>query len=166
MPKAQKKKKTSKPVSPQKFMDDLGAARQSLALIAAVELDLFTPIAEGKRTAADVARAIKSPERGVERLLDAMVGMGYLTKRGRQYGLTPLADSFLVRTRPSYLGAIVQESRITLPGWMHLTDVIRTGRPAMGVDTDAGREVFPRRVRAIFPMSHSVARALKGDLPA
>src|SRR5688572_22418860 len=95
-----------------------------------------------------------------------MVGLGYLTKRGRQYGLTPLSDTFLVRTRPSYLGAIVEESRITLPGWMQLTDVIRSGRPVMGVDTDEGREVFPRLVRAIFPMTYNVARALVDALPA
>jgi 3-hydroxy-5-methyl-1-naphthoate 3-O-methyltransferase len=158
-------KKTREPVTPEKFMEDLWAARRSLALIAAIELDVFTAIAEGKKTSADVARAIKAPRRGVERLLDAMVGLEYLTKRGSQYGLTPLSDTFLVRKRQGYLGAIVDESRIALPGWMQLTDVIRTGRPVVGVDTDQGREIFPRLVRAMFPITFNAARALVGALP-
>src|SRR5438128_2392372 len=122
-------KKPSEPVTPMKIMNDLWAARVSLTLVAAIELDLFTTIAEGKKTVADITKAIKSPKRGVERLLDALVGMGYLTKRGTQFGLTPVADTFLVRTKPSFIGAMADESRITLPGWMQLAEVVRSGKP-------------------------------------
>ena len=76
-------KKTREPVTPEKFMEDLWAARRSLALIAAIELDVFSAIAEVKKPSADVARAIKAPRRGVERLLDAMVGLEYLARRGQ-----------------------------------------------------------------------------------
>src|SRR6185436_10921946 len=89
-------------VTPMKFMNDLWAARVALTLIAAIDLDLFTTIAQGKKTAADVAKTIGAPKRGVERLLDALVGMGYLTKRGSQLGLSPIADMFLVRTKHTY----------------------------------------------------------------
>src|SRR5207237_4080516 len=103
-------------------------ARLSLTLIAAVELDIFTIIAKGNKTVADIAKALKAPKRTVERLLDALVGMEYLTKRGSQFGLAPVADTFLVRTKPSFMGAMADESRITLPGWMQLADVIRSGK--------------------------------------
>lgn len=89
MSKAQMKKART-PVTPQKCFDDIWAGRQTYALIAAVELDVFTAIAERNKTAADVARAVNASKRGAEHLLDALVPMGYLTKKGNQYGLTPI----------------------------------------------------------------------------
>jgi ubiquinone/menaquinone biosynthesis C-methylase UbiE len=157
--------KTSKPVTPEKLLGDLWAARQTLALIAAIELDVFTPIAEGKRTIAEIAAAVKAPRRGLERLLDAMAGLGYLKKTGDRFTLTPVADTFLVRNRQSYLGAMADESRMTLPGWMQLGEVVRSGRPVTGVDTDEGRAFFPRLVRAIFPLTYNGARALVAAFP-
>lgn len=158
-------KKSGAPVTPEKFFNDIWAARQAFALIAAVELDVFTAIAERNKTAPDVARAVNASKRGVEHLLDALVGMGYLTKKGSQYGLTPVADTFLVRTRQSYIGALTEESRMTLPGWTQLTDVIRSGRPVASVDTAEGRDFFPRLVRAIFPLTYNAARSLVGSWP-
>ena len=104
MSKAEVKKSTA-PVTPMKFIDDLWGARVSLTLSAAVELDIFTLIAQGNRTVPDIAKALKAPKRTVERLLDALVGMEYLTKRGSQFGLMPVADTFLVRTKASFMGA-------------------------------------------------------------
>ena len=164
MSKAQMKQ-SSEPVTPMKFINDLWAARVSLTLIAAIELDVFTTIAQGKKTAADVAKAIKAPKRGVDRLLDALVGIGYLTKKGSQLGLTPVADTFLVRTKHTFIGAMADESRITLPGWMQLADVVRSGKPVAGVDTAEGREFFPRLVKAIFPMTYGAARGLVAAFP-
>src|SRR4051812_47614874 len=159
-------KKDSIPVSPMKFMEDLWAARVALAVIAAVQLDVFTTIAQGRRTAADIAKSLKVPKRGLERLLDALVGIGYLTKKGIEFGLTPISDTFLVRTKPSYIGAMADESQITLPGWLKLADVIRSGKPAAGVDTAEGREFFPRLVKAIFPMTYNAARGLVDGFPS
>ena len=164
MPKAQMKK-AGKAVTPMKFVNDLWAARFSLALAAAVELDIFTLIAQGNRTASDVAKALKAPKRGVERLLDALVGMDYLTKKANQFGLTPVADTFLVRTKPSFMGAMARESQMTLPGWMKMAEVIRTGKPMVAIDAAEGREFFPELVKAIFPLTYAGASALVQALP-
>src|SRR6185295_9200944 len=158
-------KKPSAPVTPMKFMNDLWSARVALTLIAAIELDVFTTIAQGNRTAADVAGAIKAPKRGVEHLLDALVGMEYLTKRGTQYGLTPVADTFLVRTKPSFIGAMADEVRITMPGWQQLAEVVRTGKSAAGIDAEEGHEFFPKLVKAIFPLTYAGARGLVAAFP-
>jgi len=164
MAKAQAKKSAAA-VSPMKFVNDLWAARFSMAMVAAVDLDIFTVIAQGKRTAAEIAKAVKGPQRGVERLLDALVGMEYLTKRGSQYALRPVADTFLVSTKHTFIGGMADETRITLPGWMQLADVIRSGKPVSAVDTAEGREFFPRLVRAIFPMTFGGARSLVQKFP-
>jgi len=158
-------KKSGEPVTPMKFVNDLWAARMSLTVIAAVELDVFTAISEGNKTAADVAKALKVPKRGIERLLDGLVGTGYLTKKRDQFGLTPVADKFLVRTKPSYIGAMADESRITLPAWLQLAEVVRSGKSVSGVDTAEGRDFFPRLVRAIFPLTYNSARVLVRSFP-
>src|SRR5215475_4027050 len=110
MAKAQAKKSAAA-VSPMKFVNDLWAARFSMAMVAAIDLDIFTVIAQGKRTAAEIAKTVKGPQRGVERLLDALVGMEYLTKRGSQYALRPVADTFLVSTKHTFIGGMADETR-------------------------------------------------------
>ena len=109
-------KKAREPITPMKIVNDLWAARVSLTLAAAVDLDIFTLITQGNKTAADITKALGAPKRGVERLLDSLVATGYLTKRGAQFGLTPVADTFLVRTKPSFIGPMADETLMTLPG--------------------------------------------------
>jgi len=153
-------------VTPQQIIEHLWAARAAQALVAGVELDVFTQIAQGKRTAREVARAAKASERGVEHLLDALTGLGYLNKKGERYGLEPIAERFLVRGREGYMGGFVYETKLTWPGWGNLTEVVRSGRPVKAVDTDqGGREFFPQLVEAIFPMSYGAARAAVAAIP-
>ncbi len=66
MSKAQMKK-SSEPLTPMKFMNVLCAARVSLTLIAAIDLDIYTAISWGNKTVADLAKALNAPKRGVER---------------------------------------------------------------------------------------------------
>ena len=153
-------------VSPQQIINDLWAARAAQALVAGVELDVFTHINSGKRTAKDVARAAKSNARATEHLLDALTGLGYLSKKNGNYKLEPVADNFLVKGKPAYMGAFAYETRLTWNGWAQLTEVIKTGRPIEVVDTDeGGREFFPKLVAAIFPMSYAGARAAVASMP-
>lgn len=153
-------------VTPQPFMEDLWAGWRTQALIAGIELDVFTHIASGKRTAKEVARAAKASENGVARLLDALVGMGYLTRKGDRYGLTPVADRFLDRSKESFVGDMAFAQKMTWQMWGSLTDSVRSGRPASTVDQDtAGREFFPKLVAAIFPMSFQAARVTAAQLP-
>jgi ubiquinone/menaquinone biosynthesis C-methylase UbiE len=147
-------------VTPQQIIQDLWAARGAQALVAGVELDVFSRIAEGKRTAREIARTASATARGTEHLLDALVGLGYLNKRGNQYGLGPVAERFLVRGREGYMGGFVYETKLTWPGWSRLTEVIRSGRPVEAVDTEqGGREFFPKLVEAIFPLSFGASRS-------
>jgi len=153
-------------VTPQQIIEHLWAARAAQALVAGVELNVFTQIAEGKRTAKEIARAAKANERGVEHLLDALTGLGYMNKKGDRYGLELIAERFLVRGSEKYMGAFVYETKLTWPGWANLTEVVRSGRPIKAVDTDqGGREFFPQLVEAIFPMSYGAARAVVAAMP-
>jgi ubiquinone/menaquinone biosynthesis C-methylase UbiE len=153
-------------VAPEQIIEDLWAARHAQVLVAGVELEVFTHIAQGKRTAKEIARASRAAPRPVERLLNALVGIGYLNKKGERYGLEPVAENFLVQGREAYMGGLIYETKLNWQTWSNLTETVRTGKPAVAVDTDqAGRDFFPKLVSAIFPLSYTGARAAAASLP-
>ncbi len=152
--------------TPERIIQDIWAARNAQALMAGTELDFFTHINNGKHTAKEVARAARASERGARRLLDALVGLGYLSKKDNSYYLEPVSERFLVRGEPTYLGPMVNETRLVWESWSHLTEVVKSGRPFSAVDTEqTGRDFFPKLVTAIFPMSYGAAREAAAAFP-
>src|SRR4029077_19928661 len=77
------------PPSPVRIFQTLGAYNQTAALKAAIELDLFTAVAEQHRTIADIAPRIGASEKGTRVLCDSLVVMGFLSKSGSTYELAP-----------------------------------------------------------------------------
>src|SRR5688572_17597786 len=94
--------------SPALFFDTATAYQRTEALRAAVELDLFTHVAAGRRTAADIATACEADPRGVRILADYLTIFGFLRKEGDQYALTPDTDVFLNRASPAYVGGALE----------------------------------------------------------
>jgi ubiquinone/menaquinone biosynthesis C-methylase UbiE len=153
-------------VTPDEIFQLLWAPLAAQALIAGVELAVFTHISQGKNTAGEIARATGASVSGIEPLLDALVGMSYLNKKGGRYGLEPISEAFLVRGKQTYMGDMIYSTKLTQGGWMELTDVVRSGLPTSTVDSEtAGREFFPKLVSAIFPMSFGASRAAVASLP-
>jgi hypothetical protein len=76
----------------------------SLAMLAGMKLDVFTPLKDGPLTCLAIAKAIGvNPDR-LRPLLYALVNAGLLTVDGERFANTPEADEFLVRSKPAYLG--------------------------------------------------------------
>ena len=64
-------------VTPEQIIDDLWAPRATQVLVTAVELDLFSRLADGAKSAAQVAAEAGAAPRPVRHLLDALVALGY-----------------------------------------------------------------------------------------
>jgi ubiquinone/menaquinone biosynthesis C-methylase UbiE len=94
-------------VSPALFFDTVNAYQRTEALKAAIELDLFTAIGEGRETAREVAGKCGASERGTRILCDYLVVLGFLTKQQDRYGLTPDTAMFLDRRSPAYAGGAI-----------------------------------------------------------
>src|SRR5438309_1463784 len=94
--------------SPMLFFETANAYQRSAALKSAVELELFTAIAQGDGTAADIARRVNAAERGVRILADFLVVAGFLTKSGNKYALTQDTAVFLDKRSPKYIGGAVE----------------------------------------------------------
>jgi hypothetical protein len=75
--------------SPALFFDTISAYERTEALRAAIELDLFMRVAEGQRTAAELAGACEAAPRGVRILADYLTVIGFLKKHDDRYELTP-----------------------------------------------------------------------------
>src|SRR5260370_12006223 len=125
--------------SPVLFFQTVNAYQRTEALKTAIELDLFTIIAEGNSTAAAIAQRCKAAERGVRILSDYLVTLGFLTKQNNNYGLTQDTAVFLSRKSPAYLGSAIgflNAARLR-EGYTHLTEAVRKGGCALGEGTVA-----------------------------
>jgi ubiquinone/menaquinone biosynthesis C-methylase UbiE len=157
---------TQTDVTPQRIIEDMWAGWRAQTVVAGIELDIFTHIAAGKHTAEEIARSVSASEHGTQRLLDALVALGYLSKKDNSYGLEPISETFLIRDKGLYIGEMAYTTKLTWEMWSKLTDVVRSGRSIDSVDREeVGREFFPKLVAALFPLSFGASRAAVAALP-
>lgn len=129
-----------------------------------LRLGVFSHIAAGRQSAAAVALASGSNERGTRMLLDALVPLGLLDKHNNRYGLTPLASRYLVRKSPDYLGSFFESDELW-ESWGQLEEVIRTGKPAFRVEQQGlAEQFFPILVRTLHVLHRDRARVAAGAL--
>jgi ubiquinone/menaquinone biosynthesis C-methylase UbiE len=136
----------------------------TLAVGAAVELDLFTIIHRGKTTAAEIAAEANAHESSTCRLLDAMVALKYLTRKKDRYGLVPAVATFLVRSSDLYMEGGGKYASGHLMGWTELAKAVRTGAPVITDEPGARGEFFSMLVRCIFPPGYAAATAAVNSL--
>lgn len=150
--------------SPILFFETVNAYQRTAALKAAIELDVFTALAEVSTTAQAVAARCRTSERGMRILLDYLVIIGLLTKAGEQYALTPDSALFLDRNKPSYLGGTIEfllAPEVT-GGFDKLSEAVRQGRTAVSDEGTMEPEnpIWVRFARAMVPMVMMSAQAI------
>jgi hypothetical protein len=87
-------------LNPGRIIAMMTAFEQTAALSAAIELGLFSAIAQGAKTVDALSAACAAAPRGVRILSDALAVYGLLTKADGHYDLTPEAAAFLDRANP------------------------------------------------------------------
>src|SRR5207249_4861131 len=80
----------------------------SKALLSAVELGLFTELAKGPLTLDDIRARLNLHERSICDFLDALVALGMLKREQGTYANTPATDLYLDRTKPTYMGGMLE----------------------------------------------------------
>ena len=151
--------------SPEHFFQSVSAYQRSAALKAAVELDLFTAVAEGNREAQSIATRCDASERGVRILSDFLVIDGFLTKDEGGYGLTQDSAIFLDRRSPAYMGGVLEFllAPTLLAGFEDLAGAVRKGGTVIpdGGTVAVENPLWVKFARAMVPMAAPVA----GQLP-
>lgn len=156
-----------RPVTPERMMQFAFGFAPPLMLEAAVRHHVFDVLDAGPKTVAQVSAETGASVRGLRALMNALVGLGLLAKDGEEcYALTPESAAFLVSGKPGFYGGLFRHASTQLmPAWMHMTEIVRTGRPALAVNQeDDGSEFFEDFVEDIFPNSYPGAVALAGAL--
>jgi hypothetical protein len=147
----------------------------SKALLSAVELGLFSELADaGPLDAESLRDRLGLHERSATDFLDALVALGMLEREEGRYSNTPATDVFLDRSKPSYVGGILEMANARLyPFWGSLTEGLRTG--LLQNEAKGGEDFFealysdPERLalfaRAMTGVSGGAAHAIAAKFP-
>jgi hypothetical protein len=102
----------------------------SKALLSAVEMELFTELAQQPRDLASLQSRLRLHPRSARDFLDALVALGFLERVDGVYRNTPSTNQFLDKRKHSYIGGILEMANHRLfAHWNHLTVALRTGKP-------------------------------------
>jgi ubiquinone/menaquinone biosynthesis C-methylase UbiE len=147
-------------LSPRRLMRILGDFANSQILDASIEYDFFTLIHKGLQSAEEIARAAGTDARATRIVLDSLPALGLIEKRGGKYFLTPTADVFLVKEKPSYVGDFRHVALALWDGMAHLKESLKTGKPLSRMDTGAELQVWEKLVLGIIVIAEPAAKAL------
>lgn len=144
------------------------AFQLSAAFKAAVELELFTRIAEGNKTAAEIGTASAASERGIRILADTLTVVGMLKKTYGEYSLTDVSAFFLDKKSPAYMGSCVEflMHPMQMRGYDDLTNAVRQGGTTITVDgaVDPESPMWVTFARAMAPLMFPSAEAIAANL--
>jgi ubiquinone/menaquinone biosynthesis C-methylase UbiE len=154
-----------------RIFETLRAFQETAALKSAIELGIFSAIAEGATTAGQIATKCGASERGVRILCDTLTASELLLKREGQYQNTRDGAMFLDRHSPAYLGGVADF--LCLPELMsgfleNLTEAVRKGAT---VQPDAGivnqdNPMWVTFARAMAPLTKLSAEFIAGHVSA
>lgn len=156
----------SQELSPQRILQFGFGYAPPLILEAAIQHRVFDALDSGPKTVEEMAQATGASARGLRILMNALVGLEFLTRESENYSLTPDSAKFLVTTKPSFMGGMFRHmSRQLIPNWLCLGEVVQTGKPAKGVNQEGtGAEFFRDFVEDLFPSGYPAAQAMAREL--
>jgi hypothetical protein len=127
----------------------------SKTLLSAVELGVFSVLAQGPANLATLQTKLDLHPRSARDFLDALVALKFLDRKNGIYSNSAEADLFLDRAKPSYVGGMLDmASRRLFAFWASLTEALRTGEhqneAKHGVDVFAATYADPQRLRGFL----------------
>jgi 2-polyprenyl-3-methyl-5-hydroxy-6-metoxy-1,4-benzoquinol methylase len=159
---------TAPAVTPEPIWQLMTAFQLSAAYKTAVELELFTRIAEGNQTAAELASSCGAAERGVRILADTLTVVGILQKEGDRYSLGDAAATFLDKRLPTYLGDAVNfiMGEAQRRGFDDLTNAVRHGGSQVKGEAslDPDSPMWVTFAKAMMPLMVPNAQAIAQNL--
>jgi precorrin-6B methylase 2 len=155
------------PVTPERIMQFAWGYVPPLVLEAAVRNRVFDVLDGGPKSLSQVSQETGASERGLAAVMNVLVGLELLAKdKQGLYSLTPESSTFLVSTKPAFHGGLLRHgSQQLIPRWLHLNEIVETGKPAASVNEQgAGSDFFQQFVNDILPLSYPAAQVLSRHL--
>jgi len=95
----------------------------------AVELKIFDALRDAPMTSSGLAKALALDPQAGELFLNALTALGLLNKQADKFSLAEVAEQFLVRSSPQYLGGMIHFEGSLWSCWEKLDQALRTGKP-------------------------------------
>src|SRR5262245_27157900 len=113
---------------PAPVLDLLEAFRRSKTMFAAVALGVFDALDDGPLSLNALANRLSANADALERLLDACVNLGLLSRGHEGYANTPASSTYLCKSSPRRLTGYINFSNGPMwKLWTHLEDAVREG---------------------------------------
>lgn len=122
-------------VLPDDLFETIRAFMPSRVILTALELDVFTALGEGCN-ANELAKRIAADPRGTEALLNALVSLGLLQKEDGIFRNAASAARFLAEGSGDSARQAQLHTANMWKRWSHLTESVKSGRPAPSVRDD------------------------------
>jgi predicted nicotinamide N-methyase len=116
---------------PDRIMELAYGFRAAKVLLSAVELDVFTMLADGPRDLDSLREQIGISGRGARDFFDTLVALGLIERDASGYYRNASeSDLYLDRRKPTYIGGELDHVNLrAYPHWRLLTTALRTGKP-------------------------------------
>ncbi len=146
--------------SPERIMQVASGHWASRILASALHYDLFTHLSKEPCDADALAKRANISPRGAQALLDGVLGLGFVVKKGNAYQNGPEADTFLIKGKPTYLG-FAGMANFDWMGWNTLNEAVKQGtsQNAMASYEVENLDFWEPLVTAIAPLAFPVAQA-------
>jgi hypothetical protein len=149
--------------NPEKILQTGMAFWASKTLLSAVELEVFTVLANQPLDGASLESKLGLHPRSSRDFFDALVALGFLRRENGVYANTPDTAIFLDKSKPSYIGGILEMSNHRLYRfWNDLTPGLRSGKPQNevkeGTDLFAVLYEDPARLKEFLRAMSGVSR--------
>jgi predicted nicotinamide N-methyase len=118
-------KPSEAPVTTVRLQNIAQSYGQSAALMAAVEIGVFTAISKGAGTYDEVARAVDIHPTNAERLMVMLCAAGLLEKSGDRHKNAADVERFLVEGEPGYMGPWITFTKPQWNEWGRLSEHLR-----------------------------------------
>ncbi len=154
-------------VTPERIIQLAWGYVPPLVLEAAIHHRVFDVLDSGPKTISEVQKETGASERGLSSIMHCLTGLNFLEKHADgRFSLTPESSAFLVSTKPAFHGGLLRHgSKQLIPKWLHLNEIVQTGKPSHSVNQEeTGGEFFQKFVTDILPLSYPAALALSRHL--
>jgi SAM-dependent methyltransferase len=116
-------------MNPNAIREFAASFQKSRILLSGFELDIFTNIDQSGTASSQIADNLQLDNHACERLMNALVSLGFLTKQNNLFFNTSESFAFLSKKSPDYLGGLMHSNHLWNT-WSKLTLVVRTGNSA------------------------------------
>ncbi len=141
-------------ISPTAIMRNAYAVYPPFAMLAGMQLDVFTPLKDQPMNAESLATILKVKEDKLSPLLYALVSADLLTVENEIFSNTTEADTFLVKGLPTYMGGFNEFYNDLWHATLNTAESIRTNEPqAMHDWATLPKDELTKYFRSQYPAS-------------